>query len=337
LKRKIHGRGNITKTHNKMKKIYNWGIVGTGNIANKFAEAIKYSCSSNAYAVASRDRDRAASFAKKYNMSAFYSNYEELYNDEKVDIIYVATPNHLHLQNTIKAIEKGKAVLCEKPMGMNISEVELMIKTARERKVFLMEAMWTRFLPSMLKLEEILKSGIIGEALILKADFGFKADYNPHSRLFDPLLGGGSLLDIGIYPVFLALFLWGEPENIKSQIVLSPTGTDESMTAILSYSNKRTAVIQSTFSVNMNTEAVIYGTEASVIIHHMWHMPTKMSLKTKAGIAEIPVEWNGNGYNYEIDEVTKCLDKGLTEHPQLDLDFSKKMMMTIEKIKEGSI
>ena len=181
-----------------MQQTYRWGILAPGKIAHKFAAGLPFVPGAELYAIGSRNSEKAKEFATQYHAPVSYGSYEALAGDPKVDIIYIATPHAFHMDNTLLCLKNGKAVLCEKPLAMNLRQVQAMVQAARDNNSFLMEALWSRFLPNITKAKEILKSGKIGRATHLVADFGFKADFDPKSRLFDPNLGGGALLDIGI-------------------------------------------------------------------------------------------------------------------------------------------
>ena len=203
-----------------------WGIIGLGKIANKFAADLQYSETAQLYGVASQDLNKAKKFSTKYNAQKYYGSYQALANAPEIDIIYVATPHVFHFENTMMCLKQNKAVLCEKPMGMNAKEVRLMIEEASTRNLFLMEGLWTRFIPATEKLIELLAQNVIGQVTSLQADFGFKGDSNPENRIFNKNLGGGSLLDIGIYPIYLSLLVLGIPTDITATAQLTETGVD---------------------------------------------------------------------------------------------------------------
>ena len=313
-------------------KSTNWGILGTGKIASKFVEGLLSVKGANAYAVASRSEEKALEFANLNSVQVAYGSYQELVNDPLVDVIYIATPNNLHYENTMMCLNAGKAVLCEKPFALNSMQLREMVALAREKKVFLMEALWTRFLPTIDKVMKLIESGVIGEPHILKADFGFKAQYNAQSRLFDPALGGGSVMDIGIYPLFLSLLLFGKPTEIKSLAIPAPTGTDMSTGMILSHEKGRLSLLASSFAVSLETKAEIVGTEGTITLQRMFHMPTSVSVTVNGKTKKVPVKIMGNGYNYEAEEVMRCLAKGLTESEKLPLSFSLALMEVIDTV-----
>lgn len=318
-----------------MKTNIQWGILGTGRIAEKFAIGLQHVANAQLYAVGSRSKEQANLFANKFNIPHAYGSYAKLASDPQVDVIYIASPHVFHAEHTLLCLESGKAVLCEKPFAMNARQVNDMIKKAREKNLFLMEALWTRFLPTIRKTEELISSGVIGDIIQIQSDFGFKAEYDPQWRLFNKKLGGGSLLDIGIYPVFITLLLLGMPDEIVSSAVIGPTGVDESMAAVFKYNNGKIASLSSTFMAHTPTETIICGTEGRIRIHRMWHTPTYMTLTQNNGTSEdIYFDYASNGYEYEAQEVTNCLLQGLKESPLLPLSFSEKLISLLDTIRQ---
>jgi predicted dehydrogenase len=312
-----------------------WGILAPGHISRGFVTGLKVTENAELYAVASRSYGKAASFANEFGFQKIYGSYSELADDPDVDVIYVATPHHLHYENTLMCLQKGKAVLCEKPFTINLKQLEILVHTAREKEIFLMEALWTRFLPGIEKTLELIRTDQIGEIKMLNADFGFKAEYNPESRLFNPVLGGGSLLDIGIYPVFLSLLLLGYPEKIEAVASMAPTGVDESVSISMSYKNGALASLHCTFATNTITDANIYGIKGKIQLKQQWFRPTTVVLSSPD---ESPQEFlfpaKANGYEYEADEVMRCLSQELNESPYLGLDFSLKLMKLLDEIRK---
>ncbi|HOH37220.1 MAG TPA: Gfo/Idh/MocA family oxidoreductase [Spirochaetota bacterium] len=316
-----------------MKDFYKWGIIGAGKISEKFAEGLKSSAKAECYAVASRDMAKAEEFASKNGFKKAYGSYEAMLADPEVDIVYIATPNNLHYSNTIAALSAGKNVLCEKPFALNSKELAEMIELARSKKLFLMEALWSRFLPSVVKVKELIESEKLGKAHVVQADFGFISEYNPEGRLFNPSLGGGSLLDIGIYPVFLSLFLFGYPDNISVLSVKAPSGTDNTNGILFSYNDGKVSSLMSSFAVNLDTEARIYCDKGKITLNRMFHCPTSVTISEGNSIQKLPIEFSGNGYNYEADEVMRCLDLGLTESPYWNLNSSIELMKLLDEIR----
>lgn len=317
-----------------MDKIINWGILGLGKIAEKFAAGLKHVPNARLYAVGSRDHEKATMFGQKHGAIKMFGSYSEMLEDKDLDVVYISTPHIHHCENTLMCLRAGKAVLCEKPFALNGQEVTLMIDEAKKQNVFLMEALWTRFLPTILKMEELINAGTIGEIVHIKSDFGFKAPYNIEGRLFNKNLGGGSLLDVGIYPVFITFFLLGEPDIIVSASHIGLTNVDESMAMIFKYKNGATASLSSSFMTNTPVETDICGTNGRIRIHRMWHMPSYISLTMNDGSEqEFRFDYKGNGYEYEATEVTNCLLQGNKESALLPLAFSLKLMQILDKIR----
>ena len=311
-----------------------WGIVGTGWIAGKMAEALVVVPGASLVAVGSRTHDQAAAFARRHGLGRAYGSYEELAADPGVDVVYVATPHPMHCANTLMALGYGKAVLCEKPFGMNEKEVRRMIAAARERGLFLMEAFWTRFLPSVEKVLQLVAAGALGEVRHIQSDFGVFRPFDPEHRAFNKSLGGGSLLDIGIYPVFLTLLLWGEPDEIAAVPHIGPTGVDESIALTFKYADGRIASLFSSFTVNASVETSICGTGGRIRMHRWWHCPVPMDIARGDGAPErIDFNYVGNGYNYEAAEVVRCVREDRKESSILTLDFSLRLIRLLDRIR----
>ena len=318
-----------------MKKDIRWGIIGPGKIADKFAAALQYTEGSVVYAVAARDKERALAFATKYNAAVSYDNYEALAADTNVDIIYIATPHAFHCEHTLLCLRHQKAVLCEKPLSLNYQQSQQMVQVAQQQDVFLMEGMWTRFMPAINKVKELVDNGEIGSIQHIAADFGFNAPYDPQSRLYNLGLGGGSLLDVGIYPVFLVTFLLGQPTGIQSTSKLAPSGADLYCNVLLQYAGGQTANIFSAINLQTAITATITGTKGRIHIHSPWFKAHQLTIELNNGEARtlsFPLELNG--FEYEIREVTDCMNKGFRECPAMPLDFSLDMSRIMDTIKE---
>ncbi|HHH54723.1 MAG TPA: Gfo/Idh/MocA family oxidoreductase [Bacteroidetes bacterium] len=310
-----------------------WGIIGLGKIANKFAEDLLLSDNSILYGVASRSLEKAKEFGNKYKAVKYFDSYEALASDSEIDVVYIATPHTLHFENTMLCLRNGKNVLCEKPMGINLEEVTTMVKEARDRNLFLMEAMWTRFIPSINKMLELIKAGLIGGIVYIKADFGFKGDNNLESRVYSKALGGGSLLDIGIYPVYLSMLLQGSPEEIKAMARWTDTGVDSFCAMLFDHKNSSKSILESTIEADTPTEAYIFGTKGTIRIHSRFHHPEKLTLiREEEEVYNLKIK--GNGYFYEIEEVENCLFYGKKESDKHSLEDSLKLMEVIDRIKE---
>jgi predicted dehydrogenase len=315
-----------------MAKHYRWGILGPGRIAHAFANALSVTEHGQLYGVASRKIERAIDFAKEFGAQKSYDSYQALIEDRDIDIVYIATPHHLHYPLSKSCIENGKHVLCEKPITINSRQFITLSHLAHKKNVFYMDALWTRFLPSIKKTLELLKE--IGPVISIRADFGFKGAFSHESRLFNPALGGGSLLDIGIYPVFIVLLILGKPSRILTSAKIGETGVDESMAAIFAYDNGALANISSTFMADTQTEVEIACDKGTILIHPKFHMPSSVELQIRGKKTEIyEFTYHMNGYEYEAEEVMACLDKGLIESPKLNHEFTKILMETMDEIR----
>ncbi|MEP7106492.1 MAG: Gfo/Idh/MocA family oxidoreductase [Ferruginibacter sp.] len=297
-----------------MNKTYRWGIMGAGRIAEKFCTALCFAEGSEVYAVASRDIDNAKAFAAKHNATRFYDNYNDLVTDDKVDIVYIATPHIFHYDQTMLCLQHKKAVLCEKPMSLSHQQTARMIAAAVEAKVFLMEGLWTACMPFMDKIKTLIDDDMIGEPQYVTADFGFAATKDLDGRLFNKALGGGSVLDIGVYTISLATLILGEPTVIKSVSKLAVTGVDEYANVVMQYANGATAHSLSTINFATPVEAEIFGTKGSIHIKNPWFKATDFSLHLDDGTNQIfSIPHLCNGFEHEINEVVHCLDNGLLQ------------------------
>jgi predicted dehydrogenase len=311
-----------------------WGIVGTGRIAQFFARGLSVLPDAQLVAVGSRTKDAADKFADMFYIPRRHASYADLANDPEVDAVYIATPHNLHKDNTIMCLRAGKAVICEKPFAINAREAAEMIRVARETGRFLMEAMWTRFLPALVKVRELIAQGAIGEVRMVQADFGFRMEFNPKSRLLDPVLGGGALLDVGIYPISLAWMLFGKPKQITSVTHLGQTGVDEQMAILLGYDQGQIAICSAAVRTNTVQEAIIYGTDGHIKIHSAWWKGERLTLAQSGKdpqVIELPLE--GNGYNYEAAEVMRCLRAAKLESETIPLDETLAIMGTLDEIR----
>lgn len=311
-----------------------WGIIGTGWIADKMAEALTVVEHARLAAVGSRTKEKARDFASRHRIGTAYGSYEEVAADPGIDVVFIGTPHPMHCANTLMCLNNGKAVLCEKPFAMNEKEVLQMISTARQHDLFLMEAFWTRFLPSIGKLLELIASGVLGDVRHIKSDFGVSRPFDPNHRMFNKALGGGSLLDIGIYPVFLTLLLWGEPDRISCVPHFGPTGVDESLALTFHYADGRIASLYSSFTVDSTVETHVCGTAGRVKLNRMWHCPVPIELAQGDGRPRtLMFDYTGNGYNYEAAEVVKCVRSEKTESDILPLDFSLRLIRLLDRIR----
>jgi len=314
-----------------------WGILGCGRIARKFAADLSYVADSELIAVGSRSLENAESFAKHFPVAHIHGSYEALVKNKNVDVIYIATPHNLHYDNTLLCLHNDKAVLCEKPFAMNLAQAANMIKVAREKKIFLMEALWTKFLPHFIKTKELVTSGEIGAVKSLLVNFGFRPVAPVPKRLFDPALGGGTIMDIGIYNIFMALSFLGKPVAIDAVMTPADTGVDEQCAVLFRYQNGSMAQLFSTFSSDLATEADICGDKGRIRLTSRFYEPSACIefYPGKAdSIQEIPFDKEpGFGYQFEARHVVECLKKGLIESPVMTHTDSLLLMETLDTVR----
>lgn len=315
-------------------KTYNWGILGAGKIARKFTEDLHKVLGANVYAVASRSLERAEEFAKTNRITTAYGSYLELVKDINVDVIYIATPHVFHFEHSMLCLENKKAVLCEKPLGINLGQVETMISLAKEKNVFLMEALWTQFLPHFNYVKKLVNSNEFGKLIGLKADFGFNAPFDPEKRIYNKNLGGGSLMDVGIYPVFLALSLLGIPKDLVAKATIGSTGVDKNCTIRLTYSNGVEAILYSAINETTPTTATLRFEEATVIINSRFHEPSMISIKFNGKLETKKFPVTTHGYNFEAAHVQKMLDEDRTESNLMTFEKSKQLITILDRIRK---
>ncbi|WP_378952803.1 Gfo/Idh/MocA family protein [Pelosinus sp. sgz500959] len=311
-----------------------WGILGPGAIAHSFTKGLTALPDAVISAVGSRSLERAREFAQQYKIATSYGSYEELVHDPQVDIIYVATPHTLHKECILLCLNAGKAVLCEKPFTLNAKEAEEVIHCARSVKQFLMEGMWTRFLPAIVKVRELLKNQVIGDIRQVKADFGFQADWNPENRLFNPQLGGGALLDVGIYSTSFASMVFGvQPSQISSLSYLGETGVDEQYMALFGYQGGKLAALSGAVRTETPHDALILGTDGYIKIPDFWHAQSVILSLKGMEIEKFDIPYLGTGYQYEAAEAMKCIREGKLESHIMPLQESLDIMKTLDHIR----
>ncbi len=318
-----------------MGKTYNWAILGCGKIARKFCNDLKLLPNAKLYATASRDFQLATDFKNDFGFEVAYGSYKEMVGDPKVDIVYIATPHSYHREHALLCLKNKKAVLCEKAFAINKNEAEEMVAAAKENQAFLMEAFWTMFQPSFVKAMEILKSGELGKIKMVRSDFAFNAPFDKTKRLYNVSLGGGSLLDIGIYPVFAALTSLGKPEMIKTFAVFSETGSEENISIIFKYKDGEMANLTSGFSSYSPTQTEYWCEKGYLILNTRWYMPTKITI-VKQGEEPKSIlsgHSNGTGYHYEAAHVMDCLDKEMIESDRMPWKMSLDMLETLDRIR----
>ena len=315
-------------------KSYRWGILGLGNIAQKFASDLNSVKGAKLYAVASRTERKAKAFAENNNAEMYYGSYRALADDPQVDIVYIATPHVFHMEHALMCIKRKKAVLCEKPVAMNSFQLEIMINAAKANKCFLMEGLWTNFMPHLQKVHQLNQKKTYGRCLKVEADFSFKAEFNPSNRLFNKDLGGGALLDIGIYPVYLALKFLGLPNDIKASCEYTSTEVDASNQIAFSYPNGTSAELSSSFLKTTPSKAKVYFEEATVEFGSRFHETDRLEIESKSGTDYFDFKYPTHGYQFEIQHVHDCLDRGLLESDQMPLKTSFELISTLDKIRK---
>lgn len=318
---------------NTMKTI-RWGIMGLGAIANDFASDLNKVSGTVIQGVASRSLTKAKDFAKEYKALKSYDSYDDLLADESIDVVYIATPHHLHLKWTLKALKAKKAVLCEKPLGVNAHQVRLMKSAAQSEKVFLMEALWTRFNPTMEEVLKKLKSNPIGKLRLLKADFCFHAlDQSPEHRIFNLELAGGSILDIGIYPVFLAYVLLGKPQEIKAYGQFHQGGSELQTSVLLNYRDCQ-AQLFSSFAFKSEMKAHLYGEKGKLCIDADWFQSDSYRLITDQGEQVFTNPKKGIGFCHEIEAVNTAIRNAKIEEPRWTLQNSLELIELLDEIRK---
>lgn len=314
-----------------------WGILGPGRIARKFASDLQWVENAKLVAVGSRSPQSAKAFAAEFPVEHVHDSYEALVQNNEVDVVYIATPHNLHCENALLCLQHNKAVLCEKPFSINSKQALEMIAMAKEKKLFLMEALWTKFLPHYNKLQEMIRSGILGDIRSVLVNFGFKPTPPIPARIFDPLLGGGTMMDIGIYNVFIALSVLGRPQAIDAVMTPAETGVDEQCAVLFRYDNGAMAQLFSSFATNLAVEADICGTLGRIRLASRFYEPSSViefytSRADSKQVMEVEKE-NGFGYQHEARHVNDCLRKGLTESNIVSFADTLLMMETLDRIR----
>ena len=309
-----------------------WGILGTGRIAGDFATGLSVVPDAELAAVGSRSLQAAAAFAGRHGAARAHASYADLAADPDVDIVYIATPHVLHHANARLCLEHGKAVLCEKPFTLNAAQARDLIDLARDRRLFLMEAMWSRLLPSLVEMRRAVADGAIGEPRFLVADFGFSKAFDPSHRLFDPAMGGGALLDVGVYLVSLASLFFGQPETIASQARIGGSGVDEDAALLLSYAQGRFAQLTASIAAETPQDAAIFGVEGAIRLHAPGWKADRLTVSIAGRETEtIAAPYLGNGYAHEAMEAMRCLRAGLIESPLLPLTETAAVIDTLDR------
>jgi predicted dehydrogenase len=310
-----------------------WGVIGTGFIAEVFAADLALTDSGHVTAVGSRHLETAGKFADRFGIPNRHGDYEALVADPEVDAVYVATPHPMHHANTMLALRAGKPALVEKAFTMNAGEARDLVQTARGAGLFLMEGMWTRFLPHIAEIRRLISDGALGDLVSVSADHGQWFAKDPGFRLFAPELGGGALLDLGVYPVSFSSMILGTPDRVVTLIDPAFTGVDGQTSMLLGHPGGTQAILTCTSSAKSPTRAAIVGTDARIEIEGDFYAPTSFTLIPRDGE---PTRYEeprvGHGIRFEADEVARCLRDGLLESPLMPLDESISIMETMDKV-----
>lgn len=319
-----------------MKEI-KWGIIGPGSIAKEFVKDLEL-IHSEKHVVTSllgNTKEKAYSFQKEFNIESVFFNIEEMVQHRNVDIVYIASPHPLHYDQCLALLKAQIPVLCEKPLAINEKQVSAIIKASQDQRTFLMEGIWSRFLPSMTKILEFVQSGLIGEINSIEASMTYKAPFDPESRYFNPKLGGGSLLDLGVYPIYLSYLLLGKPSGIQSFAKMSATKVDEACVAILSYPNGAYASVESSLIKQSPIQATIFGEKGTIQVFPPWtEKPEKIvvTFYDDSSLTYIP-EWKGRGLYYEVTEVVKCLSESKIESEMMNHETSLEVIRILDEIR----
>ncbi|MES3025374.1 MAG: Gfo/Idh/MocA family oxidoreductase [Pseudomonadota bacterium] len=317
-----------------MSKPIRWAILGTGKIARAFAAALKDTPDAVLAAVASRTLDSAEAFGSEFGAAACFGSYEELADAGGVDIVYIGTPHPMHAENAKQMLNGGKAVLCEKPFSMNRREAEEVVALARAKKLFLMEAMWTRFMPALAEVRRIIASGEIGPVHQVLADFGFTARFGPEHRVFNRALGGGALLDLGIYPLSIAAALLGPVASVQAQAEIGPTGVDLQTGFTLKHADGGMSICSCSLVTRSPVELTVAGELGQIRMNSNFHRSSSVTVTlADGGTRSVSTPFIGNGYAHEAIEAGRCLRAGLIESEHMTHAETLALMGVLDTIR----
>ena len=308
-----------------------WGVLGPGNIARTFVEDLQLLDDHTVAAVGSRDVGRAEEFAAQYGIGQAYGSYADLATDDSLDVVYVATPHPGHFGAARQCLLAGRAVLVEKPFTVSAATTADLIELARDRHLFAMEAMWTRFSPLVREVADLVRDGAIGEVTAVQIDYGGAPEYDPDGRLWSAELAGGALLDIGVYPISFGAMLLGEPDEVHAVAALAPTGVDENTAVIARYPDGAVGLYYCGLRAGSPQAATIIGTGGIITVGPPFYRPEQYTLqRTGAEPETTTTTLTGHGFVYEAQEVARCLRARLTESPVLPLDQTLAVMRTLD-------
>ncbi len=316
----------------------NWNIVGPGNIAEAFLNDLRRvkRCKNSVTGVMSDKKEEAVVFGKKHRINGCFDDLSEMLETTRPDVVYIASPHSAHFKEAMMCIQRGCATLCEKPLTINVNQAVQLIESAHFYQVFLMEGMWIRFLPSIAKVWRLLEEGTIGTITSIIADMSYVAPKRSDNRFYDPELGGGSLLDLGIYPVYLSLLLLGAPQQIRAVAQLSKKKIDRHCNVLFRYNKKRFALLESSIIEDTGRTATIYGDKGKLVLLKQWNeKPEAIEVYLHNGQRmRVPCHWPGRGFQYEIEEVIGCLEAGKIESNLHSHTDSLALMQVLDKIRK---
>ncbi|HBA83530.1 MAG TPA: oxidoreductase [Verrucomicrobia bacterium] len=312
-----------------------WGLLGTGGIAKVFADELALLPQARVQAVGSRTKEKADAFAREFNVPRTHTSCQSLADDPEVDIIYIATPHSGHYTEMLTCLRAGKPVLCEKAFTLNARQAGEVVELARAKKLFLMEAMWMRFFPVIRVVRDWVRSGRLGNLTGIKASFCGHMDFKPEHRMFNPALGGGVLLDLGVYPISLANMLLPDfPVELKGTAELAPSGVDQADELILRYGQGVVAELTCSIIKSRRRTACISGELGEIVIPHEWYYPGRADLRINGRRVEsCRMKIKGRGYFYEALEAMRCLREGLIESPIMPLDDTLTVMRIMDALR----
>ena len=334
----MHTKDGILTELQSSKKVasYNWGIIGPGKIAHDFTNDLKLvQPAQHVTAVLGKELEEATDLAKEFEASTPYTDLDAFIRHEGLHIAYIATPHPQHYKEALACLQHKIPVLCEKPLTLNAAQANDLVQASKDNNCFLMEAMWIRFLPGIQKMMMLINEGTIGKVLSVKASMGFKAPKDGNSRYFNPAMGGGSLLDLGIYPLFLAHLLLGKPSTIKAAGRLSDKGVDEAAAILLDYNGKAQALLDASLLSQSDRPAEIAGEKGIIRIQHPWfEKSTGIELELYNGMKQVfPTSWDGHGLQFEIEEVVQCLDNKKIESILYPHAFTSEVSQAMDEIR----
>jgi len=310
------------------------GIMGTGNMAHQFAAGLRHAGNIELVAVGSRSRESAERFADEFGRLRAFGNYQALASDPGVDLVYISTPHACHLHDTLMCLDAGKAVICEKPFAINAAEARLMIEKARGERLFLMEAMWTRYIPAIVRLRELLAENAIGNVQMMVAGGAYMPVFDAGAYLFRPDLGGGVLLDAGVYLVSMASMIFGSPCGIHAAGAISDAGIDDHDGILLQHDGGAIACLYVSLRARTSPDMTLLGDRGRIHVHAPIFAPPALTISIYGEPDEvIQLPFAGNGYQLQAVEAADCVLSGKTESAVMPLDESLAIMQTMDAVR----